>query len=416
MLRSVKNLQGYGIEARDGAIGTLSEFYFDDVRWTVRYLVVNTGKWLTGREVLISSVSIERTDWSGRTVLLELTRDQVKNSPPIDTHKPVSRQQEAAQARYYGYPAYWSAPGLWGAMPHPRAIDPAAVAASDAALKAEQERAHAQGDDHLRRTKEVLGYHIRATDGEIGHVDDFLIEDDSWAIRYLVVNTSNWWFGNTVLVSPAWITSIDWADKQIAVDLTRDAVKQSPRFDPADHIDRQWEADYYAHFGRSPYWGAPPPGIVNPAIRPRIATDLVSLNEHDELAVAEAHQDPRGWKVVTRDDQRVAGKVDDLIVNTEAMKVRYLDIELEPWLTTESTTRHVLVPVNHAQLLPAESRVALEGLDADELRRVPTFMSLPPESGYDEQFVGIVRSDRSREHRDPVEWSVGRRSGGHLEE
>lgn len=256
MVRSVRNLQKYQVMATDGPIGHVDQFFFDDQRWAIRYLVVDTGNWLPGRRVLISPFSIRAVDWSGGTVVLSITRGMVQSSPDIDTHKPVSRQQEAAYLGYYGYPYYWGGAGLWGPGPYPSGIGAAEAADARARVEAELEDARAKGDSHLRGSKEVIGYHLQATDGELGHVEDFLVEDDSWAIRYIAIDTSNWWFGKKVLVSPDWIREVSWSQKKVFVDLTRQSVKDAPEYDSAAHLDRQWEADYYAHLRRRPYWRA----------------------------------------------------------------------------------------------------------------------------------------------------------------
>jgi len=256
MLRNVKNLQKYHVVATDGPIGRVDQFYFDDQQWVIRYVVVDTGKWLPGRRVLISPFSIRRVDWNGETILLSITRGMIQSSPEIDTHKPVSRQQEAAYLGYYGYPYYWGGAGLWGPGPYPAGITAVDAAEARARVEAELDEARAKGDAHLRSTKEVIGYHLQATDGELGHVESFLIEDDSWAIRYILVDTSNWWFGKRVLISPDWIREVSWSAKKVFVDLTRQSVKKAPEYDSAAHLDRQWEADYYAHLRRRPYWTA----------------------------------------------------------------------------------------------------------------------------------------------------------------
>jgi hypothetical protein len=254
MLRNIKNLQKCRVVATDGAIGSVDQFFFDDERWTIRYLVVDTGRWLPGRRVLISPFSIRTVDWSAGTVSLSITRGMVKSSPDIDTHKPVSRQQEIAYLRHYGYPHYWGSAGLWGLGPYPAGL---AANAADARVRVEGEleEAPTPGDSHLRSSKEVIGYHLQATDGELGHVKDFLVEDETWAIRYIVVDTSKWWFGKKkMLVSPEWIREVSWSHKKVFVDLRRESVRQAPEYDSAAHLNRQWEADYYARYRRRRYW------------------------------------------------------------------------------------------------------------------------------------------------------------------
>jgi hypothetical protein len=251
VVRSVKTLHGYGIVAADGPVGSVADFYFDDEQWVIRYLIVDTGKWLPGRQVLISPLSIGRTDWDAQTIQLSITREQVKNSPDIIAHQPVSRRQEAAYFQYYGYPYYWGSESLWG---YPTAITPADVTAMRSRQEEQERIAEQQGDEHLRSTRQVIGYRLHAADGELGHVETFLVDDEDWAIRYMVVDTSNWWFGKHVLVPPQWIRNVSWMDQTVDVDLTREKVKGAPEYDPAAHIERQWETDYFAHYARPGYW------------------------------------------------------------------------------------------------------------------------------------------------------------------
>lgn len=257
MLRSIKNLQKFQVLATDGGIGSVVQFFFDDERWVIRYLVVDTGNWLSGRRVLISPFSIRTVDWIAGTVSLSITRGMVESSPDIDAHKPVSRRQESVYLRYYDYPYYWGGAGLWGAGLYPAGLVARDSAEARARAETALEDARAKGDLHLRSSKEVIAYHLQATDGELGHVEDFLAEDESWAIRYIVVDTSNWWFGKKVLVSPEWIRQVSWMDNTVYVDLTREWVKAAPEYDSAAHLDRQWEADYHAHYRRRPYWTTP---------------------------------------------------------------------------------------------------------------------------------------------------------------
>ena len=257
MLRSLKTLQEFSIEASDGRIGFVDELYFDDERWVVRFLVVDTGNWLSGRRVLISPFAVRDLNWMTKTVSLAITRQAVEESPDVDTRQPVSRQQEAAHHAYYGFPYYWHGTGLWGAGAYPTVVPFPEVAAD---LESEPPGSSTAGDEHLRGSKEVIGYHIQATDGELGHVEDFLVDDRTWAIRYMIVDTSNWWIGKKVPISPEWIGDVNWLDRKVSVELTRQSIKDAPAYDPDRELDRQWEADYYAHFGRPAYWDRPGDG------------------------------------------------------------------------------------------------------------------------------------------------------------
>ena len=254
MIRSIKHLKKFELVAADGRVGAVDDFYFDDQRWAIRYVVADTGNWLPGRRVLISPMSVARTEWGEQRLLLSITRDQVKDSPPIDAHRPVSRQHEADYLSYYGYPYYWGHAGLWGAHAYPMLPSPAELARARARTDELRQQAAEQGDTHLRSSSDVLHYGIRATDGDLGHVEDFLFDDWSWAIRYLVVDTSKWWFGKHVLVAPEWIGDISWAERTVAVDVSRDSLKSAPQYDRAEHVDRQWEASYYGHLQRPGYW------------------------------------------------------------------------------------------------------------------------------------------------------------------
>ena len=256
MLRSVNELKGFAIVATDGKIGDVEQFYFDDEQWAVRYIVVNTGNWLSGRQVLISPFSVVKVDRENSLLQLDLTKSQVENSPDIDTHKPVSRQMEATHSDYYGNPRYWGSPFLWGPEEYPatpQSIPMTATATATAPMLAAAE------DIHLRSTEEVSSYHIAATDGDLGHVEDFIIEDNSWVIRYLAIDTRNWLPGRKVMVAPQWIASIDWAQGKVHVNLSCEGIKQSPEYDSAKLLSREYEMQLYRHYHQPGYWLEPKP-------------------------------------------------------------------------------------------------------------------------------------------------------------
>jgi PRC-barrel domain len=252
MLTNTAHLKGFVIRATDGELGIVDQIYFDDETWAIRYLIVETGGWLSGRRVLISPISVVHTDLQGKRVDVALTKQQVENSPDIDTRKPVSRQHEAEYLGYFGYPFYWSGPYLWGPEFYPGSLilPTTATKASGVADKVRGESA----DSHLRSTEAVTGYHIEATDGEIGHVDGFAVDDEVWAIRYIEVATRNWWPGKRVLVSPAWIERVSWTDSKVYVGLSRDAIQNAPEYVESMPISREYENGLYFHYGRPPYW------------------------------------------------------------------------------------------------------------------------------------------------------------------
>jgi hypothetical protein len=262
MLRSLKELERYAVSATDGDLGTVVNFLFDDERWAVRHLVVDVGNRLDGRRpVLISPISFRSADWSTRQFQVGLTMDAIRHSPSIDLDRPVSRQHEADYYRYYGYPYYWGLAGAWGLGAYPGSLlggsRPAAAPATG----------RASDDVHLRSVNEVRGYHVKGSDEEIGHIHDFIVDDETWEIRYLVIDTRNWWFGKKVLVSPHWATQISWAKNLVYVDMTRQAIKDSPEWSPETGVNRAYEARLYDYYGRPVYWDATTPPAAPPPQR-----------------------------------------------------------------------------------------------------------------------------------------------------
>ncbi|MEO5732931.1 MAG: PRC-barrel domain-containing protein [Rubrivivax sp.] len=263
MLRTLKELHDYTIGAADGDIGHVKDLYLDDEAWVVRYLVVETGGWLSGRRVLISPMAIGEPDWSARLLPVSITQAQVENSPDVDSEKPVTRQHEMDYATYYGYPAYWGGVGYWGAGMVPGLMLSGYEGfgtAQDIQPEALNARAQAEAgrdkkpDPHLRSGAAITGYDIHASDGDIGHVSGMLIDDETWAVRYLVVDTSNWWIGHQTLVAPQWIEAVSWADRTVSVGLTRQAIKDAPVYDPSQSFARDNELRLHRHYGRDGYW------------------------------------------------------------------------------------------------------------------------------------------------------------------
>jgi len=251
MLRKTADLKGLVIRASDGELGTVDQFYFDDETWAIRYLTAETGGWLGGKSVLISPMSIQDIDWSANRLDVSLSKKDIANSPDIDTHLPVSRQHEAAYLGYYGYPFSWEGPHLWGPAFYPAGlVDPPTAPEEAVANRIRGE----SPDSHLRSADTIIGFHIEAHDGEIGHVDEFLVDDQAWAIRYIEVATRNWWPGKKVLVSPAWIERISWTNSMVFTELSREAIQTAPEYDEHARITRESENLLYFHYGRPPYW------------------------------------------------------------------------------------------------------------------------------------------------------------------
>lgn len=247
MLYTVKSIRGFKLDGLDGEMGKVKEFYFDDRLWTVRYLVADTGHWLHGRQVLISPYALVaiNPDTYKQQIKVDLTKKQIEDSPALDSDKPVSRQFEESYHGYYGWPNYWAGANTWGFYPYiERDRNKWAESAPDAKTS----------DHHLRSTHEVAGYHIQAMDGEIGHVEDFIIDDETWAIRYLIVNTQNWLPGKKVLISPQWIEQVSWGQSMVSLRLSRETIKQSPEYSEEFLLTRDYEDELHRYYHRKGYW------------------------------------------------------------------------------------------------------------------------------------------------------------------
>jgi uncharacterized protein YrrD len=253
-LHTVKNLSGYELHATDGGIGHVGDLLIDERAWSVRWMLVDTGGWLSGREVLIPPAAIAAIDDRKRCVDVRLTREQVEGSPDIALDRPVSRQHEETLGAHYGVPVPLTAASGWGiAGPEVLIGDPSAAEA----LGPDGEP---EGDPHLRSAREIIGYHVQATDHGIGHVEDLVVDDGAWAVRYVVVDTSNWLGGRKVLISPDWLERASWEDQKVFVAATRAQVEASPEWDPRHPPHREYEGGLHEHYGRAPYWDrdAPP--------------------------------------------------------------------------------------------------------------------------------------------------------------
>jgi hypothetical protein len=244
MLWNASALNGYAIAASDGELGTVSDFLFDDCTWLVRWLVVDTGNWLSGRKVLLPASVLGQLNSKGREFSVRLTMQQVKDSPDIATDQPVSRQMETDIYEHYGWNPYWGVGNsMGGAVAASLHLEAAPREADIGAIR------RRGGDPHLRSVAAVTGYDIHASDGEIGHVEDFLVEDADWSIHYLVIDTMNWWPARKVLISPQSAREIDWANKLVSLDVDRQTVKDSPPYGASTTIDLAYEKQFHNYYG-----------------------------------------------------------------------------------------------------------------------------------------------------------------------
>jgi len=252
MLRSALQLRGYHVHATDGEIGKAKDFYFDDVHWGVRYLVIDTGTWLPGRRVLISPVSLGQPDWMKNAFPVALTRDEIMNSPGLDSDKPVSRQQESELVDYYNWPMYWTPAALpEGPFGGGQPVPGMRVGERENPVTA---REQPEGDPHLRSMREVAGYHIQAQDGRIGHIEDFIVDDEDWRVRYLVIDTRNWIPGRRVILAPDWFVRFDWRESLAHTGLTKATIKDAPPYDQSQPVNRDYEGQLHDYYGRPAYW------------------------------------------------------------------------------------------------------------------------------------------------------------------
>lgn len=244
MLLSIKSLYNHSVRATDGEMGGVHEFLFHDHTWDIKYMVVRTGPWLFGRNVLLAAEVLGKPDWQSQQISVNLTRNQIAHAPDISTDMPVSHQQLTRLHEHYGWHAYVES-GAFGMVP----FMPMPPNLSD--VEQEEFRTlERRWDVHLRSSRQVTGYRLEALDAEIGHVEDFLVDDERWVICYLIVDTGKIFSGMKVLVSPKWVTAIDWGARHVSVDLTQDAVRDSPPFDPTQPVNREYETRLYDYYGR----------------------------------------------------------------------------------------------------------------------------------------------------------------------
>jgi hypothetical protein len=225
-------VRAFVLAARDGVVGRAEDLYVEDATWTVRYLVVKENAWLAGRQVLISPIAVGKIDDARRAVAVQLSIDQVKNSPPADSDKPVSRQYEEEYFRYYGWPLYWSGEERWGGSVYPMDM---AIPNISAVLR------EPGGNPHLHSVADMLGYGVRARDGHAGEVRDVIFDDETWALRYIVVNTRDSLPGREVLVPSRCIGHVAWDDSAVTVDLAGDQVRGAPEYDPRSVVTKRDE-------------------------------------------------------------------------------------------------------------------------------------------------------------------------------
>lgn len=259
-LRSFKKIKNIEVNANAEDCGDISDLYFQDSNWVIRYVVVDTGNWFQSENVLISPLSINRFSWDTNKVSVDLQPDQIKSAPSFNLDKPISRQFEISYFNHYQYPAYWGGSGLWGESFYP-----------EEAIRSKYKPLHPSSglsDPHLRSANEVRGYRVKTLKddtGPFGHVEDFMFDIETWTLRYFVIDTTNFLPGKKVLISPEWVDSINWEQDEFNVRLSKDAIKSAPAYEEEAAPTRDYELALYNHYGRSPYWSGLPERQRNPA-------------------------------------------------------------------------------------------------------------------------------------------------------
>jgi sporulation protein YlmC with PRC-barrel domain len=250
MLQLGLTLKGYAIMASDGRIGAVNDLLFDDVTWKIRWLVIDTGDWLPGRKVLVHPSAIGTADNEQQELSVNLTKAQIEGSPTVFDDQPVSQQMQLHLYDYYQWDPSWGG-SYFGASPNAIAAPFSTPPLFGGAERDEAglEPATEGGDPHLRSLGVVTGYHVKASDGEIGHVEDFLVDETSWDIRYVLIDTKNWWPGQHVLLSPFAVQDVSWSEEQIQVNVTGDQVKASPPWTTLEAINQAYEVGLHKHYG-----------------------------------------------------------------------------------------------------------------------------------------------------------------------
>jgi len=251
MLHNLNSLISFTLDAEDGEIGRVHDFLFDEKEWVIRYLVADTGKWLPGRKVVISPAVIGSAEEKKDRIDVDLTKDQIRNSPPLSDKQPLSSKSEEEVVFYYSWPAYWAPPGQFG---RPIMVSPTELKRQIPPGGLSEPPPPNEQSSRLRSFKETDHSQILAKDGKIGHVADFVADDEHWVIRYMVVDTGHWLPGRKVLIAPEWITAVIWEDSAVEVDLTREEIKKSPEYDGTKRVDRDYEDALHDHYRRPKYW------------------------------------------------------------------------------------------------------------------------------------------------------------------
>lgn len=246
MLTELSEMLGMNVQAIDGEFGHVTDFYFDDEFWVIRHLVVSTGSFFTRKDVLVSPLAVERMSFDEKKIWVQLTKQQIEDSPNIDLDFPISRQVEVLLHDYFKFPPYWGDGQPWIIGNQDPSAEKLAIEEGSSAPKSLDEI-------HLKSIKKVKGHHIQSIDDIFGHVEDFVIENSTWIIRYLVIDTVNWLPSDSVLIAPEWVEKVSWEKRKIVVHLTKEKIKSSPKY-VKGQLNRNYEVQLCDYYGMKKYW------------------------------------------------------------------------------------------------------------------------------------------------------------------
>ncbi|PKL90727.1 MAG: photosystem reaction center subunit H [Candidatus Goldiibacteriota bacterium HGW-Goldbacteria-1] len=249
MLRSLKSLKGYSALTPEDEMGSVEDFFFDNKLWIIRYLVVKLDKQIPGKSVLVTPKAlIKAPDWETKSFVFDISSDMLAKCPDIDLKKPVNRQEEDKLLKHFSWPVYWQQQSIYGS-PVITGINPGKIT-----QEPEEEPEEKNVDPHLFSVQGLIKYKIQAKDGEVGNVEDIIIDDETWQAHYLVIDTNSWLPGGKVLVDPSWVDEFEWKRESVRVSVTKETLKQSPVYDPSSPVNRGYETRLYDYHGRPKYW------------------------------------------------------------------------------------------------------------------------------------------------------------------
>ncbi|PSL50806.1 PRC-barrel domain protein [Salsuginibacillus halophilus] len=254
MLFEAKKLRNFGVITSDGELGKIDDVYMDEDQWVIRYLVVNRKPLLPGGKVLVSPIAVERMDINGQTIHLNVTKEELEEAPGKEEAEPITRKKELELHHHFGYGYYWPAQGMWGSFPYPHQLR------VEAPHHQRPQELPNEEEIKVRSLKEMTGdwsgYDVEGSDGDIGTIDDVIVEDDTWNIRYISVDTGRLFSTGHAVLSSSWILHTEDEEKKVRVKMARHEVQAAPEYVPGQPLDREFEERLFDHYDQEKYWEA----------------------------------------------------------------------------------------------------------------------------------------------------------------